>query len=79
MKTVYLLNSKSFPDKYYVGITSDLSKRLLAHNSGKVTHTSKYLPWVIQTYIVFSDIEKAIAFEKYLKSHSGRAFSKKRL
>jgi putative endonuclease len=32
-----------------------------------------------QTYVAFSDIEKARAFERYLKSGSGHAFAKKRL
>jgi len=30
-------------------------------------------------YCAFPDKYKALAFEKYLKSHSGRAFAKKRL
>jgi hypothetical protein len=32
-----------------------------------------------KTYIAFSDEKQAFAFEKYLKSASGRAFAKKRL
>lgn len=31
------------------------------------------------TFIAFDDRTRALAFEKYLKSHSGRAFSIKRL
>jgi hypothetical protein len=31
------------------------------------------------TYVAFSDEAKAIAFERYLKTASGRAFAKKRL
>jgi hypothetical protein len=31
------------------------------------------------TYVAFSDEARAFAFEKYLKSSSGRAFAKKRL
>jgi putative endonuclease len=44
-----------------------------------VPHTSKYIPWEIKTYIAFNDEQKAFAFEKYLKSASGRAFAMKRL
>jgi hypothetical protein len=33
----------------------------------------------LKTYIAFSDEKQAIAFEKYLKTASGRAFAKKRL
>jgi hypothetical protein len=33
----------------------------------------------LKTYVAFSDDAQAFAFEKYLKSASGRAFAKKRL
>jgi len=42
-----------------------------------VKHTSKYKPWQIETAISFSNKEKAAKFEKYLKSHAGRAFASK--
>lgn len=74
---VYMLRSNSQPDRYYVGLTENLDQRLEYHNSGKVTHTSKFVPWEIETAVAFRDHAKAIAFEKYLKSHSGRAFAKK--
>jgi len=32
---------------------------------------------VVETSIMFRSKEKAIAFERYLKSHSGRAFATK--
>jgi predicted GIY-YIG superfamily endonuclease len=49
------------------------------HNAGEVSHTSKYVPWAIKTCVAFDDEEKAVAFERYLKSPSGTAFAKKRL
>ena len=79
MKCVYILRSTAFPDRYYTGITENIDSRLDKHNAGEVSHTSKYLPWELKTYIVFSDNARAFAFEKYLKSASGRAFAKKRL
>ncbi len=78
MKYVYLLQSVSHPDQRYVGLTSDVQKRLTAHNAGQSLHTSKYLPWEIITFIAFTDESKAADFEKYLKSGSGRAFANKR-
>ena len=75
---VYMLQSIEFPEHWYVGLTGGLEKRLEAHNSGKVSHISKFLPWQIETAIAFRDKTKAVAFEKYLKSQSGRAFAKKR-
>jgi predicted GIY-YIG superfamily endonuclease len=49
------------------------------HNAGKSTHTAKFTPWEVVWYSAFPDKYKALEFEKYLKSHSGRAFIKKRL
>jgi predicted GIY-YIG superfamily endonuclease len=79
MKYVYILYSNAFPDRHYTGITDDLKTRLAKHNAGEVSHTSKYKPWKLKTYIAFSDEKRALAFEEYLKSASGRAFAKKRL
>ena len=79
MTYVYVLQSLEHRQRYYVGATADLRSRLLKHNAGEVAHTAKYAPWVIKTYIAFSDKDQAFAFEKYLKSSSGSAFAKKRL
>jgi len=79
MKYVYFLKSINFPKETYVGLTDDLRKRLAAHNAGQASHTSKFKPWRLVTYVAFSDEAKAVAFERYMKSSSGRAFAKKRL
>ncbi|GAB4346258.1 MAG: hypothetical protein Kow0089_23600 [Desulfobulbaceae bacterium] len=76
---VYILESESDPNHYYTGFTENLASRLKAHNSDQVPHTSKYRPWKIKTAVAFADRGKALDFEKYLKSPSGRAFAKKRL
>jgi len=47
------------------------------HNSGKSPHTSKFKLWIYENAFWFKSKEKAIAFEKYLKGHSGRAFRAK--
>jgi putative endonuclease len=60
-------------------MTADLKQRFSDHNSGKSKHTSKYLPWELLCYNAFPNKATALEFEKYLKSHSGRAFAKKRL
>jgi predicted GIY-YIG superfamily endonuclease len=64
---------------FYAGITGDLKTRLAQHNAGAASHTSKFRPWRIKSYVAFADEARAIAFEKYLKSGSGRAFAKARL
>ncbi len=73
---VYILESRSFPDRFYTGFTQDLRKRLEYHNAGTVPATKPYIPWTIKTYISFSDEQSARDFERYLKTHSGRAFAK---
>ncbi|OGU75846.1 MAG: excinuclease ABC subunit C [Ignavibacteria bacterium RBG_16_34_14] len=74
---VYILQSINFPGNHYIGYTTDLKKRLLKHNEGGSNYTSKFKPWKLKTAISFEDRDKALAFEKYLKSHSGRAFASK--
>lgn len=79
MKYVYLIRSLESPNQTYVGLTSDVKKRLAAHNAGQSPHTSKYKPWQLVAFVGFLDELKATEFEKYLKSGSGRAFAFKRL
>ena len=79
MMYVYILRSLLNPTHYYVGVTADLRDRLRRHNAGEVSHTSKYAPWVVKTYLGFDEESQAFAFERYLKTASGRAFAKKRL
>jgi predicted GIY-YIG superfamily endonuclease len=79
MTYVHILRSLEHFERHYVGVTGDLRSRPQEHNAGGVPHTSKCAPWVIRTYVAFSDEKRAFAFERYVKSDSGRAFAKKRL
>lgn len=76
---VYILRSRRDPDRYYTGVSSNLRERLAAHNSGACVHTAAGRPWDIDVVIAFRDQPRALALERYLKSGSGMAFSKKRL
>lgn len=76
---VYILESELNRERFYVGQTTNLKDRLARHNRGDVTHTSKFRPWTIKTAIAFRNRTRALAFEVYLKTASGRAFAKKRL
>jgi predicted GIY-YIG superfamily endonuclease len=78
MKYVYILRSVD-DEHFYTGSTDDLRARLKKHNAGEVPHTRKFKPWTLKTYLGFADQQQAVAFEKYLKSPSGRAFARKRL
>jgi putative endonuclease len=79
MYYVYLIQSLSVRGERYVGITTDLKRRFQEHNQGKSSHTTKFGPWKLITYIAFSNRAKAEGFERYLKSGSGHAFARKRL
>jgi putative endonuclease len=79
MHHVYILRSLTHPDQIYIGATEDLSVRLSDHNAGRSPHTSKFRPWEMVCSLSFPGKTTAYEFERYLKSHSGRAFAKKRL
>ena len=68
MTYVYILQSVEHLERHYVGVTTDLRSRLQKHNAGEVSHTSKYAPWAIKTYIAFSDEKQAFA-SKNISSH----------
>lgn len=68
-----------FPEVMYVGYTTDLKTRLKAHNAGDSEYTSAFKPWRMVWHCSFMTKSKALEFEKYLKSHSGKAFMHKRL
>ena len=77
MYYVYQLKSTRFPNQRYTGFTKNIDARLKAHNNGQIPHTAKFKPWKMINFFAFSNLEKAKKFETYLKSGSGRAFSKK--
>jgi len=79
MYYVYIIRSIHYPEKIYIGFTEDIEARIHHHNTGASPHTAKFRPWKFELYIAFSCRDKALAFERYLKSGSGRAFSRKHL
>jgi predicted GIY-YIG superfamily endonuclease len=76
---LYILQSLSDTGQYYTGLCADVDTRLAAHNAGQSPHTSKFKPWRVLSSHYFDDPAVAVAFERYLKSGSGRAFAAKRL
>ena len=74
---VYVLRSDSHPDRYYTGLTDHLALRLATHNSGGSRHTAALRPWSVVAFTTFANPDSAAAFERYLKTGSGRAFSKR--
>jgi putative endonuclease len=74
---VYILVSQADETIHYTGVTRDIEQRLLEHNRGGCSQTSQHRPWRIETAIAFKSESKARAFEKYLKSRSGREFARR--
>ena len=75
----YVIVSLARPDRYYIGFTENLEDRLNHHNAGVVPSTAPYMPWRYRVCMGFADRQRALDFERYLKTHSGRAFLSKRL
>ena len=76
---VYILRSQTDPSRHYVGVTSDVENRLEWHNHGPCGHTTHNRPWSLVVSMEFPTEQAAVRFEKYLKSGSGRAFTKRHL
>jgi predicted GIY-YIG superfamily endonuclease len=74
---VYILKSLAKPDTYYVGLTSDVPRRLETHNEGLSVHTSEHRPWRTLVVIEFDEEAPALKFERYLKTGSGREFARR--
>jgi predicted GIY-YIG superfamily endonuclease len=76
-RIVYVLRSINSPDRYYTGLTDHIERRLAVHNAGGSKYTASLRPWEPVASIEFRTVESAAAFERYLKTGSGRSFSKR--
>ena len=74
---VYVLKSADSKPHFYIGLTSDVLARLDDHNAGRCPHTARHRPWQLHVATELPDEQRAVAFERYLKSGSGRAFAKR--
>ena len=78
MYSVYLLQSMK-DASWYIGYTSDLKKRLQAHQRGENASTSFRGELKLIYYEAYLHKMDAIGRERFLKSGSGRKFLKKQL
>ena len=74
---VYVLRSE-IDGRYYVGMTSDIKKRIHEHNTGKTKSTKGYRPWKLLHLEDYPDIMTARKREKYLKSGYGKQWLKRK-
>lgn len=69
---VYVLHSERH-NRYYVGMTENLARRLAEHNSKKNRSTKPYTPWKVVYYEAHRHkIDAARREEKYLKTTQGK-------
>ncbi|MFZ3020343.1 MAG: GIY-YIG nuclease family protein [Minisyncoccia bacterium] len=73
---VYVLKSLK-TNKYYIGCSNNLPRRLREHNSGKNISTKFGIPWALVYEELFEDQKQAFDREKKIKSYKGgNAFKK---
>ena len=75
MYFVYILISTKFKGKTYVGFTSNLNARLIAHNHPQNKgYTKRFQPWSILYSEELNTKQEAMKREKYFKSGAGRKY-----
>ncbi len=73
MYSVYILYSASH-DRYYIGQTGDLEKRLTHHNSGEVFSTKAYSPWQLVHHETYDTRSEAMKRERAIKGKKSRKY-----
>jgi putative endonuclease len=73
MFIVYILYSQSL-DKYYVGHTNDIDRRISEHNRKKNKYTDLGIPWSLVYTETYNTRKEASNREKYIKSRKSRSF-----
>ncbi|MDA3929666.1 MAG: GIY-YIG nuclease family protein [Prolixibacteraceae bacterium] len=73
MYKVYILYSLKI-DRYYIGYTNDIGRRLSEHNRRKGKYTDRGIPWELLHQEVYLSKELAQHRERYLKSQKSRKF-----
>jgi putative endonuclease len=78
MQYTYVLKSEK-DGKLYIGCTSDVDKRLVEHNSGKVEATRTRTLFRLVYFEGCLDKQKAFEREKYFKTGFGRRYLTNRM
>jgi len=75
--TYVLLSEQS--NRYYIGSTKDISRRVAQHNSGKNRSTKSYRPWKLVYSEAFETLAEARQREREIKSWKSRQYMEKAL
>ncbi|MFQ5822136.1 MAG: GIY-YIG nuclease family protein [Candidatus Heimdallarchaeota archaeon] len=70
---LYILYSKSH-DRYYVGQTDNLEKRLERHNSGMVSSTKSFVTWKLVYSENYATRSEAVKREREIKRKKSRGY-----
>ena len=70
---VYIVYSAAV-DKYYVGYTVDIKKRLVEHNTGISTYTAKATDWELKFAREFMSRKEAMSEERRIKAKKSRKY-----
>ena len=70
---VYILYSQK-TNKYYIGSTNDIERRLLEHNRGKTAFSKTGMPWILKYSETFQTKSEAVKRENYIKSSKSRLY-----
>lgn len=68
---IYILLSEK-DGNFYIGITTDLNRRLDEHNQGRNTSTASRRPFRLIHAELYASKEDALRRENYLKTAKGR-------
>jgi len=70
---LYILFSKKL-NKYYIGSTNDILRRLYEHNIGHSNFTKTGIPWVVVLSLKFASLAKARNEERRIKKCKNRRY-----
>ncbi|MEM4711346.1 MAG: GIY-YIG nuclease family protein, partial [Candidatus Woesearchaeota archaeon] len=68
---LYILHSQKI-NKFYIGVTNDLNRRLYQHNNNLSPYTKNKGPWILVYYEVFNNKKDALKREKEIKNWKSR-------
>jgi len=69
MKSYFVYFAQSLKDnKFYIGVTDNVERRLAEHNNGLARSTRGRRPFIVARTEEYSDIQLAYRRERFLKS-----------
>ena len=72
MYYVYILESKT-TNKYYIGCSNNIDRRIKEHNNGLSKYTKNKGPWIIQYKEIYTTLSEARKREKQIKAWKKRS------